>query len=407
MSPLTTIFTKLFLIAIPFFALIVYLDIDFSSWPSELAKAALTTLIASLFAKYSIKFIFEELEEGRSDKIYGLEHGRLNMDLPTKSMWMNIGFWKVCDLYVETLCCLEFTFGCMDNRILLIEYQDTKAFPIACSNLLHEVLRTANIPPLSRIRLLDLGFGCGDQTLELMSLSTKSGYESRYPLFIENAEKRKPLVESYTGITLNETQYRYAMTRLANTEATLSRAQVFRNNAADPRSWDHPNLLAQIIAMKTADAAEEDEGATTKNWVLALDSLYHFSPSRLPILKYANNDLNASVMAFDLLLSDKATLAQRILLSFLAKLMGCPMNTFMREREYRRMLREAGYILGNVEMRDISEQCFLPLAEFLERRQEDLRGIGWGLGDFRAAKWMFDWWGRTGIVRGMIIVARR
>ncbi|TLD24728.1 hypothetical protein E2P81_ATG12064 [Venturia nashicola] len=376
MPPAATIF-RLFLIAVPFLSFIVYLDIDFSSWPHELFKASLIAIIATLVAKHGGGFIFEEIGEVRSDKTYGLEHGRLNLELPMRSMWMNMGFWK-----------------------------DTKEFPIACSNLLHEVLETAKIPPQSRIRLLDLGFGCGDQTLELMSLGAKWGCESRHPFLNESTEERQPLIVSYTGITLNKAQYGHAIIRLANSEVACSPAQLFQHDAADPGSWDHPDLLAQIAAMKTLDVAEEDKGAAPKNWILALDSFYHFSPSRIPILKYAHRDLNASVMAFDLLLSDKATLSQRILLSCLAKLMGCPKNAFMREREYRRMLREAGYMLGNVEMRDVSEHCFSPLAEYLERREDDLRGIGWTLGKFRAAKWMFGWWARTGIVRGIIIVAR-
>lgn len=237
----------------------------------------------------------------------------------------------------------------------------------------------------------------------------KSGYENRHPLFSEEGtEKKRPFISSYTGITLNKIQHHHAITRLANCEVDLSRAQLFQNDAANPGSWDDPSLLAQITAMKTTDpTTEESKAVTPKNWVLALDTLYHFSPSRFPILTYAHNDLNASVMTFDLLLSDTATLSQRLILSLLAKLMSCPMNSIMREREYRRMLREAGYMLGNLEMRDVSEYCFTPLAEFLDRRERELKGIGWGLGKFMAAKWMFGWWGRSGVVRGMIIVARR
>jgi hypothetical protein len=30
-------------------------------------------------------------------EIYGLDHGRLNVEMPPKSMWMNMGYWRVCD----------------------------------------------------------------------------------------------------------------------------------------------------------------------------------------------------------------------------------------------------------------------------------------------------------------------
>lgn len=67
------------------------------------------------------------------------------------------------------------------------------------------------------------------------------------------------------------------------------------------------------------------------------------------------------------------------------------MGTFMTERKYKRMLREIGYKEDSVEVRGISKDCFAPLARFLEEREQDLKGIGLGLGSFMAAKWIFRW----------------
>lgn len=108
MPPPTTIFFKLFLIALPLLSILLYADIDFSSWPCELLKALLIAFVASLITKYSGRYIFGKLGEDNSDKVYGLEHGRLNLKLPAKSMWMNIGFWKVCDFFVYV-----YAFDCL------------------------------------------------------------------------------------------------------------------------------------------------------------------------------------------------------------------------------------------------------------------------------------------------------
>ena len=34
-------------------------------------------------------------DEPIKEKIYGLHHAILNMDVPPKTMWMNMGYWEV------------------------------------------------------------------------------------------------------------------------------------------------------------------------------------------------------------------------------------------------------------------------------------------------------------------------
>lgn len=58
---------------------------------------------------------FEEM----SSRIYGVDHGILNIDLPLQTMWMNMGYWKVC-----FLLCLENTTAAMVRRSRTL-----KAFP--------------------------------------------------------------------------------------------------------------------------------------------------------------------------------------------------------------------------------------------------------------------------------------
>jgi hypothetical protein len=84
--------------------------------------------------------------------------------------------------------------------------------------------------------------------------------------------------------------------------------------------------------------------------------------------------------------------------------MGAPWANFVTQSEYHRKLREAGYI--NITIRDVSEHVFGPLATFMEAQDRVLNVIGYGLGKFHAARLMFGWWARSGVVRGVIVVAR-
>jgi hypothetical protein len=109
-------------------------------------------------------------------------------------------------------------------------------------------------------------------------------------------------------------------------------------------------------------------------------------------------------MAFDLCLADSASYSNLLALRILTRFMGAPWANFVTKEQYREKLVEAGY--RDIVIRDVSEQVFRPLASFLEGQGRRLEGIGLGLGPFHVAKWLFGWWGRTGIVRGVIVVTK-
>jgi hypothetical protein len=50
---------------------------------------------------------------------------------------------------------------------------------------------------------------------------------------------------------------------------------------------------------------------------------------------------------------------------------------------------------------------FTPLATFLGEQDRRLKMLGLGIGSFGVAKKMFGRWGRTGVVRGVIVIAKR
>jgi hypothetical protein len=184
-------------------------------------------------------------------------------------MWMNMGYW-----------------GNATASTTLSE---------ACRDLLEAVLAEAGFScelekaeaekgTRRRRCLIDLGFGCGDQTVYLMSdtpirLCDRDWWGERNHCVRFN---------HYIGITKDAVQARYALMRVE--EMKYSRKQAFPDvqegqrpnitlfcaDAANSISWSEQ---LQICIQSARDNSEE-------NWVLALDTAYHFSPSRWPLINH-------------------------------------------------------------------------------------------------------------------------
>lgn len=220
-------------------------------------------------------------------------------------------------------------------------------------------------------------------------------------------EQSQSILDSYIGITLEPAQARFAQQRVNEAQSdpekstTTPKAEIFCADAADPSSW--PGDLQASITELTASASDPN----TATWLLALDTMYHFRPSRLPILHYAQNTLHASLMVFDLILADGVSWRERLLLRLVCWITGSPYSNFISRREYVDLLAAAGYDRSQIQVRDISRHVFGGLADFMRRRVEEARPFGIKLGKYRAARVVFDWWARSGIVRGVVVVARR
>ena len=291
------------------------------------------------------------------------------------------------------------------------------------------------------IKLVDLGFGCGEQTIEITRI---------YPT----------LASSYIGLTIDPTQHNFAYQRLSSLrllqdpslttdtlpsnhpnqeeEAELDRypndridllhkkledhakelngngknVELFCADAAQPAKWTHelkeaikPNLAKQM--RENSQGSSLSRLRKQETWILGLDTLYQFSPSRQPIFNYAYQKLQASIMAFDLIFGEETTLLVRICMRIIALSMGCPMGNFLTAIEYRKQLLKAGYEEDKVEISDISEYVFKGLAEYLKKRDEELEVcVGRVIGTCNLYGWLLRWWARSGIVRGCIVVAK-
>lgn len=337
-------------------------------------------------------------QTGDDSRVYGLGHSILNIELPPKTMWMNMGYW-------------------IDENNL--------HFPSACQALLEQVLQAAGLLQSDQvftesehrsIRLLDLGFGCGDQTIYLTQPQRHMGAGAP-----KQVSSTAPLVDHYVGVTLNKKQFDCAHRRvtslgLANNQTSANkenyqRMQLFCANAAQPDLWSKDlqaatSSLSRWRSSSTPSLSEVQPKLET--WVLALDTLYHFSPSRQPILTHTFTNLDASMAAFDLLLADETSRIQQAFLRVFAGLTGTPWGNFITVAQYRAQLVAAGFKAEDVVIQDISDKVFAPLAAFLGEQNSRLRDVGFGgIGAFHVMRWILAWWAKSGVVRGCIIVARK
>ncbi|KAA8647945.1 uncharacterized protein ATNIH1004_003827 [Aspergillus tanneri] len=375
-------------------------------------------------------------------KLYGLDHSILHMEVPPTSMWMNMGYWK-----------------------------HTNSFPDACEALLDQVLITADLLSESRtpgapstltvssstrssrfearhelqrenkIKLVDVGIGCGDQALYLTRRLSRPACHSHTGLSFtdtecapgesEDMERPRlvesgslPLFDSYVGITIAQSQADVARERLLKRNPSgngspewTPEIRIFAADAARPALWgqelrdivvDDKNRGPQITNKHRTGYAETCGSKKEKwqTWLLALDTLYHFEPSRKPLLRCAYRDMRASFMAFDLIISDRATFWEKLILRSICLVTGIPYSNFLSRKEYENMLVEAGYDCNMIVMRDITEYVFKGIAGYIWSKDRELRRYGMHVGKFRGPAKVFDWWADSGAVRGFVIVAR-
>ncbi|RDW56383.1 hypothetical protein BP5796_13205 [Coleophoma crateriformis] len=339
-------------------------------------------ILTAVLVVFLTKRVAKNRSNGKVDRrtkrpLYRADHSILNIPLPPQSLWMNMGLWK-----------------------------DTEDFPTACRALLEEVLKSAQVLQDgvsdsnnnldNTLSIIDLGFGCGDQCLYI-----KDALDHHRQRKIYNPWRRR--IKAYVGITLEKPQLCIAQERLGLKQPnTNTEFEIYCADAARPASWTSDIRNAVSLACQNNDETGDHE-----NWLLGLDTLYHFQPSRWPVIEYAKREWGSSLMAYDLCIAENLSTWQRTILRLMAFFGQSPFANWVTIPEYREQLVMAGYAPERVEIRDISEHVFGPLAGFMKKREVELDQYGLSIGRYRYAGKMFGWWGRTGVVRGCIIVARK
>ncbi|KAK2750573.1 hypothetical protein FQN57_002644 [Myotisia sp. PD_48] len=342
-------------------------------------------------------------QKANPDSLYGLDHAVLNMGFAPKTMWMSMGYWKDTD-------------GVND-------------LVTACEALLERILDSAGIDVQngkdkedSRVRktksrrvLLDLGFGCGEQTIYMM---------------VKNASKN--WFDEYIGITLDKIQCDYARKRInqnrkeqlhpkqdgcgSENENKSNNIHLFCADGARPQTW--PQDLNDTISSKYIGCTDDDDGKEpydTDRYVLGLDSFYHFHPSRKEIFKYTYSTLHAHILAFDIFLAPPShqsssfprNLMNRLFLRILTPALGAPFSNFITPDGYKAQLEEVGYAAENISIEDITDHVFAGLAHYLETRHQELTALGLsGFAKWQVAGWLFKWLSKGDILRAGIVVAK-
>ncbi|OJD15444.1 hypothetical protein AJ78_04285 [Emergomyces pasteurianus Ep9510] len=428
--------------------------------------------------------------------LYSLDHAVLNLpSLTPDEMWMNMGYWK-----------------------------NTTSFPSACGALLDKILQTAGLnstavaespiasttgvglsisqsacKPKRRKRsrdtktpvngkkrvILDVGFGCGAQTLYLMRKKVAArkglgdeeveeeeeeveedddkirvnrqdnddktdGVENASciePLPGSNAcdsSESVPLFQHYIGITIEKMQCGFARSRVAEA-ATRNRndpvnkdgpsemwgkkqdqsiggtVELFCADAAKPYAWSEEIQRSISTAFGEGKYAEEERGLggnpAEERYVLGLDTLYHFSPSREELFEYSHSTLQATLLAFDLFLPAKPRSSspfdnvKRSLNTFalrcLTPALSAPFSNFVTIAEYKRLLEKAGYGLDDITIEDITDDVFPGLAKFFEKRIQEMTALGLeGFTKWRISGWLFRWLASGQVLRAGVVVAR-
>ncbi|OKL57793.1 hypothetical protein UA08_07020 [Talaromyces atroroseus] len=342
----------------------------------------------------------------KSNNLYGLDHAILNVTVPPESMWMNMGYWKNTTLFQGA--CQALLDQVLIMAGLLGQHESSAVTPTSLSSF---------------IKIIDVGFGCGDQSLYLTRKLHRTMKPSENTVALSSIDpsndgdgapsltsdhKIHPLFDSYVGINITPSQVEIAQRRLlaSGDESTLpspstQKVEVFLADAGNPASWD-TKLKEAVYSEFTQNTEQNTQPAMEmQTWLLALDTLYHFKPSRMPLFECAYKDMQASIMAFDLLMSDNASLWDRFRLRLMCLFTGIPYSNFMTKKEYKAMLTLAGYEHSMIEMQDISEHVFSGIANYIRTKEAELGVYGMTLGKFKAAGNAFGWWATTGVVKGL------
>lgn len=265
-----------------------------------------------------------------------------------------------------------------------------------CAQVLHSDVSSNNKNVLNTLSIIDLGFGCGDQSLYIKNVLDNQRQ-------VKGEDQGKRHLKAYVGLTLESAHFSIAQKRLGLKQSNTNTGfDIYCADAGRPTSW-----TSEINNSVSSACQANDEKGNHENWLLGLDTLIHFQPSRWPVIEYANRQLDASLMAYDLCIAEKLSVRQRIVLRLMAFFGQSPFANWLTIQQYRERLVTAGYAREKIEIHDISEHVFSPLAGFLKKREVEVQQYGLSIGRFRYAAGMFAWWGRTGVVRGCIIVARK
>lgn len=249
------------------------------------------------------------------------------------------------------------------------DWQTAQTYPAACTALADQL--GTRLALSARSRVMDVGFGCGDQLLHWV---------------------RHYGVRQLAGLNLSSSQTDFARQRLADA--------------------GHPNIAAALMVGSARDLVPRATagGQARPDTVIALDCAYHFE-SRTRFLTDAANVLapGGQLGVTDLVLArDTRPWRHAAALMFMTRSARIPRANLVTADTYRAQWRQAGF--AEPAFVDISEQVMLPFGDWLRRYKQSLAPalrarINWRKYDATAA--FMRWACRERVLRYIVCVGQK
>lgn len=248
-------------------------------------------------------------------------------------------------------------------------WQQGSDYSCACESLARVLASAVELNADSRV--LDVGFGCGDQLL----------------LWLQDYH-----LQFLCGINYSISQTELAQQRLRQSGNLTVAGNIHQGDISDLSNYALPK-----------DASI--------NTILALDCAYHFS-SRQKFFRDSyhllQEKLNGRIGLTDIVLArNHLSRGKRLLLNVMLRLSRIPQHNIVSLEEYKNQLQQAGFSL--CDSQDISEYVFEPFGNWLSSSQERLKRIrrnrsAWL--KYKLTATFLSWAYRAKVLRYIVITAK-
>lgn len=248
----------------------------------------------------------------------------------------------------------------------------------ACADLFRKLLENAGVADQSEFSVFEVGCGCAETAHVLLN-----EYQN---------------CSGWVGLNLSAVQVQVADDRLREAQSSSqgkTRCKIFQADAAKPSTWS-----AEI---------RDSVRSLPNPWLVGIDTLVDFLPSRKGILAYARQELGASVAITDHVKMENLSMLDTFRTWASFRLMDAPLNQVLTKQQYIDLLVECGYKEENISFVPYTQHVYAPYSRFIQKqgqRWQEMGGSKWDYMDFSIAGYVCDWWARTGLAEAYMIIAR-